>query len=60
MDWQNVTETLNGSVVNLPGTVIIHFRDKFKVRQMIRSRPLLLHLMLNRDRLGILCLIHKK
>ena len=38
--------TLNGSVVNLPGSVIIPFRDKFKIRQMIGSRPLLLHLML--------------
>ena len=34
------------NVINLPGSVIIPFRDKFKVRQMIRSRPLLLHLML--------------
>ena len=46
VDWQNITVTLNGSVVNLPGSVIIPFRDKFKIRQMIRSRPLLLHLML--------------
>ena len=33
-------------IINLPVSVIIPFRDKFKVRQMIRSRPLLLHLML--------------
>ena len=46
IDWQNITVTLNGSVVNLPCSVIIPFRDKFKIRQMIRSRPLLLHLML--------------
>ena len=26
--------------------MIITFRDKFKIRQMIGSRPLLLHLML--------------
>ena len=31
---------------SLPGSVIIPFRDKFKLRQMMRSRPLLLHLML--------------
>ena len=43
---QNITVTLNGSVVNLPGSVIIPFRDIFKIRQMIGSRPLLLHLML--------------
>ena len=30
----------------MPGSVIIPFRNKFKVRQMIGSRPLLLHLML--------------
>ena len=35
IDWQNVTVTLNGSVVNLPGSVIIPFRDKFKIRQML-------------------------
>ena len=46
IDWQNVTVTLNGSVVKMPGSIIIPFRDKFKIRQMIRSRHLLLHLML--------------
>ena len=37
---------LNGSIINLPSSVIVPFRDKFKIRQMIGSRPLLLHLML--------------
>ena len=46
IDWQTVTVTLNGNVVNLPGPVIIPFRDKFKIRWMMRSRLLLLHLML--------------
>ena len=46
IDWQNITVTVNGNVINLPGSVIIPFRDKFKIRQMIGSRPLLLHLML--------------
>ena len=46
IDWRNVTVTLNGSVVNMPGSVIIPFRDKFKISQMIRSRPLLPYLML--------------
>ena len=34
-DWQNITVTLNGSIINLPGSVIVPFRDKFKIRQMI-------------------------
>ena len=44
--WRNNTVMVNGNGINLPGSVIILFRDKFKVRQMIRSKPLLLHLML--------------
>ena len=47
IDWWNITVTLYGSIINLPGSVIIPFRDKYKIRQMIGSRPLLLHLMLN-------------
>ena len=46
VDWGPVTITLNGNVVNLPGSVIIPFRDKFRIRWIMKSRPLLLHLML--------------
>ena len=46
IDWRPVTVTLSGNVINLPGSVIIPFRDKFKIRWIIKSRPLLLHLML--------------
>ena len=45
-DVRNITVMVNGNLINLPGSEIIPFRDKFKVRQMIRSRPVLLHLML--------------
>ena len=44
--WRNITIMVNGNIINLPGSVIIPFIDNFKVREMIRSRPLLLHLML--------------
>ena len=46
VDWRPVTITLNGNVINLPGSVIIPFRDKFKIRRIMKSRPLLLHIML--------------
>ena len=46
IDWQLVIITLSGNVINLPGSVIIPFRDKFKIRWIIKGRPLLLHLML--------------
>ena len=50
VDWRPVMITLNGNVVNLPGSVIIPFRDKFRIRQIMKSRPLLLHLMLKQGR----------
>ena len=37
IDWRLVTVTLNGNVINLPGSVIIPFRDKFKIRWLIKS-----------------------
>ena len=46
IDWKNITVTVNGNIINLPSSVIIPFRDKFKIRQIIESRPLLLHLIL--------------
>ena len=46
IDWRLVTITLSGNIINLPGSVIIPFRDKFKIRWMIKSKPLLLHVML--------------
>ena len=46
IDWQNITVTVNENIINLSGSLLIPFRDKFKIRQMIGSRPLLLHLML--------------
>ena len=46
IDWQPVMVILSRNVINLPGSVIIPFRDKFKIRWMMKSRPLLLHLML--------------
>ena len=46
IDCKNVTITVNANVINLPGSVITPFRDKFKIRQMFGSRALLLHLML--------------
>ena len=46
IDWRPVTVTLGGNVINLPGSVIIPFRDKFKIRRIIKSKQLLLHLML--------------
>ena len=49
IDWQPVMVTLSGNVINLPGSVIIPFGDKFKIRWIMKGRPLLLHLMLKQS-----------
>ena len=33
INWRNITVMVNGNIINLPGSVIIPFRDKFKIRQ---------------------------
>ena len=37
IDWRPITVTFNGNVINLPDSVIIPFRDKFKIRQIIKN-----------------------
>ena len=46
VDWKGVNVSFKGKVITLPKSVTIKFWDKFKVRLMIESQPLLFHLML--------------
>ena len=46
IDWKEVFMALNGTLVHLPKLAIIPLRDKFRLRCIIRKRPLLLHVML--------------
>ena len=47
LDWKEVNITLNGNKINLPASVIILLRDKFKIRYNVKQEPLLFHIMLN-------------
>ena len=46
IDWREVKVTLNGNEINLPTSVILQSRDKFRARILIGKQPLLLHVML--------------
>ena len=46
IDWNEVKVTFNGKVINLPKSISFRLWDKFKVRQMMGSQPILFHLML--------------
>ena len=44
IDWKEVNMTLDGNKVNIPKSVIIPFRDKFKIRCVVRRELFLLHI----------------
>ena len=47
IDWSEVKVTFNGIVISLPKSITIKLWDKFKVRHMMGSQPILFYLMLN-------------
>ena len=46
IDWSKIQVKFNGKVINLPKSITIKLWDKFKVRHMMGSQPILFHLML--------------
>ena len=46
IDWSEVKVTFNGKAISLSKSIMIKIWDKFKVRGMLGSQPILLHLML--------------
>ena len=46
IDWSEVKAIFNGKVISLPKSIMIRIWDKFKVRCMSWSQPILFHLML--------------
>ena len=46
IDWSTVKVAVNGRVINLPKLITVKLSDKFKVRHMMGSQPILFHLML--------------
>ena len=46
IDWSEVKVTFNGKVIDLPKSILVRLWDKFKVRLMMGSQPILFHLML--------------
>ena len=46
LDWKEVNVNLNRNKINLPKSVTIKFQDKFKIRCIVKRKPLLFHIML--------------
>ena len=50
IDWSNVSITLNDNKINLPRSVIIPFRERYRARKPLRKHPLLFYIMLNQGK----------
>ena len=46
IDWEEVNMPFNGNRINLPKSVTVKFRDKFKIRHTMKREPLIFHTML--------------
>ena len=50
IDWKEVKVMLNGNEINLPTSIILPFKDKFRAIKLIRKQPLLLHVILKQGK----------
>ena len=50
IDWSEVSITLNDNEINLPRTVIIPFKEKYRARKLLRKHPLLFYIMLKQGK----------
>ena len=50
IDWKNVNMTLNGNNINLPSSVVIPLREKFRMRKLLRRQLWYFHVMLKQGK----------
>ena len=46
INWKEVSMTLNGTIMQMPISVKVQLRDKYKLRTLMEKHSLLLHIML--------------
>ena len=50
IDWSNVSITLNDNEIDLPSSVIIPFKERYRARRLLRKHPLLFYVMLKQGK----------
>ena len=51
IDWSDVSITLNDNEINLPRSVIIPFKEKYRARKLLRKHLLLFYIMLKQGKM---------
>ena len=50
IDWRDVGMMINGNPINLPTSVVIPLRGKFRTRKLLRRQPLFFHVILKQGK----------
>ena len=50
IDWSNVSITLNDNEIDLPSSVIIPFKERYRARRLLRKHLLLFYIMLKQGK----------
>ena len=50
IDWSDVSITLNDNEIDLPSSVIIPFKERYRARRLLRIHPLLFYVMLKQGK----------
>ena len=53
IDQRDVGMTINGNAINLPTSMVIPLRDKFRGRKLLRRQPLFFHVILKQGKHGL-------
>ena len=51
IDWSNISITLNDNEIDLPSSVIIPFKERYRARRLLRKHPLLFYVMLKQGKM---------
>ena len=50
IDWSNISITLNDNDIDLPNSVIIPCKERYRARRLLRKHPLLFYAMLKQGK----------
>ena len=50
IDWSNVNITLKDNEIDLPSSVILPFKERYRARRLLRKHPLLFYIMLKQGK----------
>ena len=50
IDWSDISITLNDNEIDLPSSVIIAFKERYRARRLLRKHPLLFYVMLKQGK----------